>query len=102
MKRGSLNACVAGLTLLLACAAQAQQPRLVEWVESNPFNQQDKIALGYPPPIPVDSPLPFDGFRSYDALHVRHQDLATLTDWVHPHSSADPQRAHHLGLPAGG
>ena len=42
-----------------------------------------KIALGYPVPIPVDTPLPFDGFRSYAGLHARHQDLAQTTPWVH-------------------
>jgi len=34
-----------------------------------------RFVLGYPPPVPVDSALPFDGFRSYASLHARHQDL---------------------------
>jgi len=42
-----------------------------------------KIALGYPVPVPVDTPLPFDGFRTYSGLHARHQDLAITTPWVH-------------------
>lgn len=35
----------------------------------------DNIALGYPVPFPVDSASEVDGFRSYDFLHARHQDL---------------------------
>ncbi|MDH4021304.1 MAG: M14 family zinc carboxypeptidase, partial [Xanthomonadales bacterium] len=39
--------------------------------------------MGYPVPIPVDTPLPFDGFRTYAGLHMRHQDLMAATPWVH-------------------
>ena len=42
----------------------AQNPRISEWVEDAPSTDLDRIALGYPVPIPVDTPLPFDGFRS--------------------------------------
>ena len=65
-------------------AAQAQQPRLTEWVSSNTTGDPDKIGLGYPVPIPVDTSLPFGGFRSYAGLHARHQDLSMTTPWVHP------------------
>ncbi len=72
-------------TLLFAMTAlQAQNPVLTEWVESNPLNESNKIALGYSVPEPVDTPLPFDGFRTYAGLHARHQDLAATTPWVHP------------------
>lgn len=40
----------------------------------------DKIPLGYPVPRPVDSLTPVDGFRSYEFLHARHQDLMMTTD----------------------
>ena len=40
------------------------------------------IALGYPPPIPVDSSTPFDGFRTYQSLHARHQDLMLQHDFI--------------------
>ena len=56
---------------------------LTEWVESRSSAGADEIALGYPVPIPVDTPLPFDGFRTYAGLHARHQDLALTTPWVH-------------------
>jgi hypothetical protein len=62
---------------------EAQNPRISEWVEDAPVSDVDRIALGYPVPIPVDTPLPFDGFRSYSGLHTRHQDLANTTDWSH-------------------
>ncbi len=73
------------LLALLACApVQAQNARIIEWVESAPSTDPDTIALGYPVPIPVDTPLPFDGFRTYNGHHMRHQDLASTTPWVHP------------------
>ena len=79
---------VFGLILLLIAipginSPQAQFPRISEWVEDASASDPDRIALGYPVPIPVDTPLPFDGFRSYSGLHARHQDLANTTDWSH-------------------
>jgi hypothetical protein len=62
---------------------QALDPRISEWVENAPASDPDRIALGYPVPIPVDTPLPFAGFRSYSGLHTRHQDLANTTSWSH-------------------
>lgn len=61
---------------LLPLTAQAQ--RLVEWTED-----AGELELGYPVPIPVDTPLPFDGFRTYDGLNMRHQDLAASTGLAH-------------------
>jgi len=78
---------ITGLALLLTvpwCSSlEAQNPRISEWVEDAPVTDTDKIALGYPVPIPVDTPLPFDGFRSYAGLHARHQDLANNSSWSH-------------------
>jgi hypothetical protein len=72
------------IAILLAAPATAQDEILTEWVEVNPFFEEDKLGLGYPVPFPVDTPLPFDGFRTYAGLHTRHQDLAATTPWVHP------------------
>ncbi len=36
----------------------------------------NNIALGYAPPVPVDSLTAVDGFRTWDSLHARHQELA--------------------------
>jgi hypothetical protein len=80
----ALTAAAAGLFLCQALQAQPAPDRIVEWVEDAPTSDNTKIALGYPVPIPVDTPLPFDGFRTYAGLHMRHQDLAATTPWVHP------------------
>jgi len=69
--------------LTLGATLQAQE-RIVEWVENASVTESDRIALGYPVPLPVNTPLPFDGFRSYNGLRMRHQDLAATTPWVHP------------------
>ncbi len=66
------------------------------------------IALGYPPPEPVDSLTPVDGFRSYASLHLRHQQLMEQYGlnqgfvvgqtgegrdiWAYQLSDADPER----------
>jgi hypothetical protein len=45
-------------------------------------NSGTNIALGYPPPVPVASLTPVEGFRDYDSLFARHQSLLTLNDEV--------------------
>ena len=72
------------LTAFVFTCNQLSAQVLTEWVENRAPGEINKIALGYPVPIPVDTPLPFDGFRSYAGLHIRHQDLAATTPWVHP------------------
>ena len=71
------------LSLATSTTVQAQDERIVEWVDFAPADDTSKIALGYPVPQPVDTPLPFNGFRTYSGLHMRHQDLAVTTPWVH-------------------
>jgi len=70
--------------LALLCAGPLHAQVLTEWVESKAPGDTTRIALGYPVPMPVDTPEPFDGFRSYAGLHMRHQDLAVTTPYVHP------------------
>lgn len=72
------------LSILLLASSQLSAQVLTEWVESKTPGDTSKIALGYPVPIPLDTPEPFDGFRTYAGLHMRHQDLAVSTPWVHP------------------
>jgi len=72
------------LILLLAFSGQLCAQVVTEWVETRSPGALNKIELGYPVPIPVDTPLPFDGFRTYAGLHTRHQDLVATTPWVHP------------------
>jgi len=72
------------LAVLLLASSRPDAQVLTEWVESKSVGETTKIALGYPVPIPVETPEPFDGFRTYAGLHMRHQDLAATTPWVHP------------------
>lgn len=51
-----------------------------EYTESD--DSGNNIALGYPVPIPVASLHPVDGFRTYESLHARHQDLLMTTTAV--------------------
>jgi hypothetical protein len=69
------------LSLTMTCTSFAQV--LTEWVETRAPQETDKIQLGYPVPIPVNTPLPFDGFRTYAGLHTRHEELMAATPWVH-------------------
>jgi hypothetical protein len=99
--RTALVALVITLTLLTPGAqaqAQAVPVRIVEWVENAPVSDNSKIALGYPVPIPVDTPLPFAGFRSYAGLHLRHQDLAAITPWVHAETIGTTQQGRNIWL----
>ncbi len=70
-------------TVLLSGQVLGQSARIAEWVENSVQSDNTKIALGYPVPAPVDTSLPFDGFRTYAGLQARHQDLAESTPWVH-------------------
>ena len=72
------------LSTLLFASSPTNAQVLTEWVESKTPGDTTKIELGYPVPIPVDTPEPFDGFRTYAGLHMRHQDLVATTPWVHP------------------
>jgi len=72
------------LSALVLTSSQLSAQVVTEWVENRSSPQANEIALGYPVPIPVDTPLPFDGFRTYAGLHMRHQDLVASTPWVHP------------------
>jgi hypothetical protein len=85
MNRPGMVSCVALLLLSIPGLndLQAQNARISEWVEDAPASDNNRIALGYPVPIPLETPLPFDGFRSYSGLHTRHQDLANTSEWSH-------------------
>ena len=64
-------------SILLAAASALPAQSIVDWTEG-----PGRLGLGYPVPVPVDTPLPFDGFRSYAGLHARHQDLDIMHDSV--------------------
>ncbi|GJM09978.1 MAG: hypothetical protein DHS20C11_22540 [Lysobacteraceae bacterium] len=52
----------------------------VQYQYTNTEQGPTNFRLGYPVPVPMDSVTPFDGFRSYASLHVRHQDLMLQSD----------------------
>ena len=54
---------------------------MFRYVESATTNN-DEVTLGYPVPLPVDSLTPVDGFRTYESLKARHQELAVMLDTV--------------------
>lgn len=60
--------------LLAVSSAQAQVFTLTE-----DSGGTDRVALGYPVPIPADTQTAFDGFRSYAALDARLSDLSLLS-----------------------
>lgn len=86
------------LLLGAASTVQGQAGRMVEWVRDAPASDDSKIALGYEVPLPVDTPLPFHGFRSYAGLHARHQDLAVTTPWVHPEAIGSTRHGRTIWL----
>ncbi len=63
--------------LLVTAAPSLSAQSIVNWTEG-----PGQLGLGYPVPIPVDTPLPFDGFRTHAGLHARHQDLAMRHDFI--------------------
>lgn len=70
--------CALSLTLSLVGGVEAQQR--YTYVEAPAGG--NTFALGYPPPIPEPTALPFDGFRTWQALHARHQDLMMMNDFI--------------------
>lgn len=69
----------------------ADEGTIEEWTE-----EDGVLGLGYPVPIPVDTPLPFDGFRSYSGLRSRHQELAETTGIVHGHVVGTTHKGHDI------
>ena len=55
----AIRTCLAGLLLLFGCVTAVAQDnaRIVEWVEDAPTTDTSRIALGYPVPMPVDTPV---------------------------------------------
>ncbi len=62
--------------LLLAISSLFNFIEATELTYTENDNTGNNLALGYPVPVPVDSQLPVEGFRSYQSLLDRHQDLA--------------------------
>lgn len=65
---------------LLLCQTLYSSAEILTYTETE--TGSNNIALGYPVPLPIESLLPVDGFRSYTSLHARHQDLMLLHDFI--------------------
>jgi len=83
---GTFTISLAVACLLLSFSISAA-PRIAKWTQ-----QPGELGLGYPVPVPVNTPLPFDGFRSYNGLRARHFELASSTDVVHRHIIGHSQK----------
>lgn len=70
-----LSGCIA-----LFCAASANSADIFTYTESQ--TGPSNIALGYTVPLPVDSLTPIDGFRSYQSLHARHQQMTSDSEFI--------------------
>lgn len=66
--------------LVLACSTVVHAQQEYRYTER--AGGGNEFVLGYPPPMPVDSTIPVDGFRSYASLHARHQDLMLQSELV--------------------
>lgn len=62
--------------LIMVCP-QVFSQSIISWTEDNGV-----LGLGYPVPIPVDTPEPFDGFRTYSGLFAKHQSIALENDYI--------------------
>ncbi len=78
MNKKSKNLVLTVLVTAMAGVSQAQQ--ITHWTEHN-----STLGLGFPVPIPVDTPEPFDGFRSYNGLHSKHMEITAENDHVTSH-----------------
>jgi hypothetical protein len=65
----------------IATAASAGL-EITEYTEDFTPGGNPAFALGFPVPVAVASQLPVTGFRTYDSLHARYQDLMLTNDYI--------------------
>jgi hypothetical protein len=68
------------ITGMLLCSGLTVAQSIVPWTEQN-----GTLGLGYPVPIPVNTPEPFDGFRTYEGLFSKHQSMAMTNHLITGH-----------------
>ena len=68
------------LLMLLTASHSISAQSIVSWTEEN-----GTLGLGYPVPVPVDTPEPFDGFRTYTGLFAKHQAITQSNPHVTGH-----------------
>ncbi|NMH59098.1 M14 family zinc carboxypeptidase [Alteromonas ponticola] len=69
--------------ILIALASLSVPAQILTYTENE--SGADKIPLGYPVPLPVDSLTPVDGFRTYSSLSLRHQQLTEQSENIEQH-----------------
>ncbi|WP_100656032.1 M14 family zinc carboxypeptidase [Alteromonas flava] len=72
------NIACAALVLLSSCVSANTL------TYTNTETGSNLIPLGYDVPIPIDSLTPIDGFRTYQSLNLRHQQLAAASQSIAP------------------
>lgn len=79
LRRRHRRRAVVALALLVLSATAIAQSVVIYVQQATGANQ---FALGFRPPIPRQSSTPLDAFRTYEALHARHQDLMLQHDII--------------------
>lgn len=80
MKYGFPQLKITCLICISLLASNVYSQSIIPWTEQN-----GTLGLGYPVPIPVDTPEPFDGFRTYAGLFAKHQMMALENDYITGH-----------------
>ncbi len=68
------------LLCCLVCSPLLNAQTITAWTEQN-----STLGLGYPVPVPVDTPEPFNGFRTYAGLFAKHQMMAMNNPYITGH-----------------
>ncbi len=71
---------ITSLLFMVLITSQPKAQSIIAWTEEN-----STLGLGYPVPIPVDTPEPFDGFRTYAGLFAKHQMMAMNNPYITGH-----------------
>ena len=80
------------LLFISALSVNATQLTYTQNVENDPNSR----ALGYPVPVPVASQTPVDGFREYDSLFARHQDIALSSPLINGQIIGQTTRGNNI------
>ncbi len=68
------------IIVLLVTSFQSISQSIVSWTEEN-----STLGLGFPVPVPVETAEPFDGFRTYNGLFIKHQSMALNNNYITGH-----------------
>ena len=68
------------IALAVLCVSSSSYGAEFTYTESD--SSGNNVALGFTVPLPVESLTPVDGFRSYNSLDLRHQQLAEMSPYI--------------------